>query len=199
MLNSESNPYQAYKFLLVQNILASYEKSHYQESKKDLQRCFSLENQPNKLEVSIIYNLCSSVLYYKKNEIKKLFSTIEETFIKCTSQECNLAIFREVIKEEYTISLLKKFVIKEIILKKSNLVQGLYLEEFLYENNIWLSSRHNLSLFMNIIFSLLILQKNPIINSIHKNAFNQWQDKFKVYLSKCNCGKILIILFYFIY
>lgn len=192
MINSETNPYQAYKFLLVQNILTNYEKSHYQESKKDLQRCFSLENQPNKLEISLIYNMCSTVLYYKKNEIKKLFSTMEETINKLLTTECNINKISELIKEDYTSLLLKKLIIKEIILKKSNIVAGLLLEEFSFNtNSIWLASKHNFLLFLNIIFSLLILQKNPIINTIHKNSFNLWHEKIKDNHYQCNCGKIL--------
>lgn len=186
-LSQTATNYKAYKSLLVQNILASFEKCHFQEAKKDLQRCFSLENyQMNKVEMNILYNLCLSIIHYKKNEIKKLFLNMEEVLsnIAQVSFDKLSALFTQ---ENYSQNLIKKLILKDVVIKKASLIIGLNLEEIASsDKSQWFKNTHTFTLFCNIIFALLLLQKNPLLNIIHKNSFIIWLDKFREKVS-CLC------------
>lgn len=239
MVSLETNNYSAYKYLLIQNVINSFEKSHYQEAKKDLQRCFSLESKQIKNELNFIYNLCNLVIFYKKNDFKKLFLTLDDIINKLNDINFNLEILIKLLKEDYIYLIIKKLVIKEVILKKLCLASGLKLEEFItsidiesnksfnnssnpsiFNNNIyfkksniieevtqdnnlhcinesisnikhsiWLESKHNLTLFIYILFSLLVLQKNPVINTIYKANINNVCENIKYVYLNCYCSK----------
>ena len=199
-LTQTSTPYKAYKSLLVQNIINSFEKSHYQEAKKDLQRCFSLENyQGNKSEMSVLYNLCVSIIHYKKNEIKKLFTCIDESFLKLNDSNLE-KISATFTQETYSYNLIKRIILKEVVLKKASLIQGLNIEDIISnEKSIWFKNKHNFFIFLNIAYSLLMLQKNPVINVIYKNSFINWFDKFRdqicISCEICTSKSIKSILF----
>lgn len=188
-----SNPYQAYRYLLVQNIIGSFEKSHFQEARKDLQRCFSIDSQQNKLEMSIIHNLCLLVVHYKKGEIKKLFGCLDEIVGKVGNMECDLEkLFKIINQEEHLRNLLKRFILKEVITKKISIISGIGMEDFIASRD-WLTDRHNFILLVNSILAMLLLQKNPTISPIHKLLFTSWFDRLKELQSSCTCGMIYFI------
>lgn len=184
-----NNPYHAYRYLLVQNIINAYNKSQLQDCRKDIQRCFAIDNQKSKVEMSVIQGLVMLLIHYKKSEIKKLFLTFEELITKAVSQECELSkIYTLISEEDYLKAILTRFYLKEILAKKQNLVLGLGLECFI-TNGVWVRDKHNFILFCYISLGLLLLQKNPSINQMYVGLITEFISRFKEIRVVCNCGK----------
>lgn len=192
-VNSESqlNTSFSYKYLLVKNVISFFEKSEYQEAKKDLKKCFMLDNQNSNKESIVVYNLCLILIFYKKQEIKKMFSSVEEISNKIRKEEISLSKLGAMIQEEEHLTmLLKKMLLKEIVLKKNNIINGIKLDDILkVKTSIWLKDTQHFLLFVNLFTGLIILQRNPTINATYKNHYIIWLDYFKEIICSCNCGK----------
>lgn len=194
--NSESqlNTSFSYKYLLVKNVISFYEKSEYQEAKKDLKKCFMLDSQNNNKESLVVYNLCLILIFYKKQEIKKMFLSVEEINNKIRKGEVSLSKLASMIQEEEHLTMLfKKLLLKEIVLKKNNFINGIKLDDILKaKTSIWLKDVQHFLIFVNLFTGLIILQRNPTINSTYKNHYIIWLDYFKEVICSCSCGKFLI-------
>lgn len=192
--NNSSNNNQStysYKYLLVKNIISFYEKNNYQEAKNNLKKCFVIDTQSNQKESSIIINLCLLILFYKKNEIKKLFLCMEEINNRLSKKEFNINKLKENIQEEVYISLLiKNMILKETSVRKNSQLIGLKLDDISIGNNsFWLKDCLHFSIYCNLFLGVLLLQRSPTISTLHKNIYVTWLDMFKEMLEKCDCGK----------
>jgi hypothetical protein len=81
-------------------------------------------------------------------------------------------------------------LLKEIMLKKNNAINGVKLDDILKaKTSIWLKDQQHFLVFVNIFTGLIILQRNPTINATYKNQYIIWLDYLKEVLCNCNCGK----------
>ena len=185
IINSSLSTNFSYKYLLVKNVIANFEKTQYQEAKKDLKKCFMLDSQNNNSESIAVFNLCLILIFYKKNEIKKVFQYIEEINTKVLKEEISPVKFQKAIKEEEYLGLLYKKIILKEVLQKKNMLTGLSLEEIFKKENIWMNTTSHLFLLFNCFFTLMFIQKNSLINSSHKIQFLGFFGCFKENI--CNC------------
>lgn len=186
--NSSTTSNMSYKFLLAKNILLCLDKAQYQEAKKDLKKCFVIESQGKICkELEILNILFLIYIYYKKNEMKKFFSCIDEMNSIILKNQLNLTNLNNLIQsEEYLRILIKKIIIKEVFNKKFVLNTTYKFEDILINDGIWFSSQQNIYVYGNLYVGQLILQRNPQINSLYRTQYSIWFQGFKHELSENN-------------
>lgn len=187
--NSTTNN-MSYKFLLAKNILLCLDKAQYQEAKKDLKKCFVIESQGKICkELEILNILFLIYIYYKKNEMKKFFTCIDEMNSIILKNQLNLMNLNNLIQsEEYLRILIKKIVIKEVFNKKFVLNSTYKFEDILVNDGVWFKNQQSFYVFSNLFVGQLILQRNPQINSLYRTHYSIWFQGFKHELTDNNMG-----------